>query len=50
VTRPGVDIRPQPTAAERAAIEQALAALGLLQAAAGRQAPAAPLRPPAGRP
>ena len=45
-----VDIRPQPTAAERAAIEQALAALGLLEPAAASQPPAAPVRPPAGRP
>ncbi len=45
-----VDIRPQPTAAERAAMEQALAALGLLEPAAATKPPAAPLRPLAPRP
>ena len=45
-----VDIRPQPTASERAAIEQALAALGLLEPAAAGQPPPAPLRPLAARP
>jgi hypothetical protein len=50
VSGPRVDITPQPTAAERAAIEQALAALGLLEPSGPARPPAAPLRPPAGRP
>jgi hypothetical protein len=47
VSEPQVDIRPQPTDAERRAIEQALAALGLLEP---DRPPAASLQPPPARP
>ena len=50
MSEPQVGIRPQPTADERRAIEQALAALGLLEPAVPASPAAAPSRPPAGHP